>query len=244
MCEAAGDSLFFEEVGDSHVPSDRARCSWHTARSLSVSQSESWLATLLYVYLWTPCNSNQPQSCRSFRCSRFRSRCTDHLDSAPNKASSSFFFQLSLSLSLFLSLCLCQTNLHMRVARQTPPNRQELCKLHSASSREGSAASRSAALDPSARKFVSACAVNSTRSSWVLHRPTACGLHCPFAAAFATKVTQQLGAFAFQSSKSVEDQRPQRPYHNASFSPLPQRLQPLLVSTHFRCNFLRAGIVR
>ena len=71
-------------------------------------------------------------------------------------------------------------SLHMRVARQTPPNRQKLCTLFSANSTGGSAAGRSATLDPSVRKYVPACAVSSTRSSWVLHRRTACGLHCPF----------------------------------------------------------------
>ena len=43
-----------------------------------------------------------------------------------------------------------------------------------------------------ARKYVSACAVSSTRSNWVLHRPTACGLHCPFAAAVASKARSSL----------------------------------------------------
>ena len=36
------------------------------------------------------------------------------------------------------------------------------------------------------------CAVSITRSSWVLHRPTACGLHCPFAAAAVTKSRNNL----------------------------------------------------
>ena len=45
---------------------------------------------------------------------------------------------------------------------------------------------------PSGRKYVSACAVSSTRSSWVLHLPTACGLHCPFAAAVVTKSRSNL----------------------------------------------------
>ena len=48
-----------------------------------------------------------------------------------------------------LCLCLCQTDLQMGVARQTPPNRQKLCTLHSADSRGGSAAGRSVTLDPS-----------------------------------------------------------------------------------------------
>ena len=104
---------------------------------------------------------------------------------------------LSLSLSVCLSVCLSlsisrRTFLHMRVARQTPPSRQKQCTLRSANSRGGSAACRSAALDPSAREYVSACADSSTRSSWVLHLPTACGLHCPFAAAVATKSRSNL----------------------------------------------------
>ena len=88
-------------------------------------------------------------------------------------------------------------------------------------------ASRSAALDPSDRMYVSACAVSTTRSSWVLHRPTACGLH-PRRPVFHKPRTPMIA----------------RPYPNASFSPLLQRVQPPLVSTHFRCNVLRAGIAR
>ena len=38
-----------------------------------------------------------------------------------------------------------------------------------------------------------------------LHRPTSCGLHCPFA--FCLQITQQFGALAAQSSISLEDQR-------------------------------------
>ena len=60
-------------------------------------------------------------------------------------------FVSSLCLCPCLCLCLCQTNLHMRVARQTPPNRQKLCTLCAANSRGGSAAGRSATLEPSAR---------------------------------------------------------------------------------------------
>ena len=85
------------------------------------------------------------------------------------------FKSLSLSLSLScpvqsslcLCFCLCQTNLHMRVARQTPPNRIKTTRT------------------PLCH-----------RSSWVLRRPIACGVHCPFGAAEVTK-----------SSTSLEDQR-------------------------------------
>ena len=88
--------------------------------------------------------------------------------------------------------CLCHTNLHMSVAMGAPPNR----KMHSQLSQlQGcSAAGRSAALGPSALKYVSACAVSNTRSSWAVRR----GCH---------QITQQLGFFAAQSSISLKDQR-------------------------------------
>ena len=64
----------------------------------------------------------------------------------------------------------------------------------------------SATLDPNARKYVSACAASSTRSSSIHHLPTAC-------AALSVRrrrchqITQQLGALAAQSSISLEDQQ-------------------------------------
>ena len=48
------------------------------------------------------------------------------------------------------------------------------------------AAPVAATLDPVARKKVSASAESKTRPNWVLHRPTACGLHRPFTAAIVT----------------------------------------------------------
>ena len=110
---------------------------------------------------------------------------------------------LSLSLSLSLSDEPSHESRNAGTFKQT-----KQCTLYSADSRGGTAAGRSATLDPNTHKYVSACAVSSTRSSWVLHLPTACGLHCPFAAAVATKSRSNLGA------------------HNAL-------LQPHLVSTHF-----------
>ena len=94
---------------------------------------------------------------------------------------------LPLSLCLSLSLSLSDEPSHEK--SHCKHLQRELYTFHSASSRGGSAAGRSAALDPRARKYLSACAVSSTRSSWVLHRPTTCGLHCPFAAAVATKTS-------------------------------------------------------
>ena len=58
------------------------------------------------------------------------------------------------------------------------------------------------------------------------------------------QITQQLGALAAQSSMSFEDQRSHGRTITLRFSPHPQQLQPLLVSTHFRCNVLYAGIAR
>ena len=72
--------------------------------------------------------------------------------------------------SLCLCLCLCQTNLHLLCQQQR--------RLSSRSLRNSGTP---------AFASMSVCAVSSTRSSWVLHRPTACGLHCPFAAAAVTK---------------------------------------------------------
>ena len=97
------------------------------------------------------------------------------------------FSPLSLSLSLSLSDEPSHESRNASTSRQT-----KLCTHCPANSRGGSAASRSAALEPSARKHVSACAVSNTRSSWVLNRPTACGLHCPFAAAVVTKSRSNL----------------------------------------------------
>ena len=135
-----------------------------------------------------------------------------HLPAVTSESLVGQLFHTARTLGFFASslcFCLCQTNLHMRVARQTPPNRKKLCTLYSANSRGGSAAGRSATPEPIARKCLSACAVSSIRSSWVLHRPTACGLHCPFAAAVVTKSRRPTLA---------------RPFHSASFSPLHQQL--------------------
>ena len=96
------------------------------------------------------------------------------------------------NLSVSVSVSVCQMYLHMRVALQAPQDKQGLYTLYSAESRGGSAAGRVATLEPSARKHVSACAVRSTRSNWVRHRPTACGLHCPFAAAVVTNSRSNL----------------------------------------------------
>ena len=57
-----------------------------------------------------------------------------------------------------------------------------LYTLYSACSRGGLTAGRSATLDPIAHKKVSASTESSTLSSWVPHRPTAYGVHCPSAA--------------------------------------------------------------
>ena len=109
--------------------------------------------------------------------------------------------ELSLSLSLSLSDEPSHESRTASTSRQT-----KLCTLYSANSRGGSAAGRSTTLEPSARKYVYPCAVSSTRSSWVLHRPTACGLHCPFAAAVATKSRSNLVPSPAQSSRSLRDQ--------------------------------------
>ena len=58
------------------------------------------------------------------------------------------------------------------------------------------------------------------------------------------QITQQLGALAAQSSMSFEDQRSHGRTITLRFSPHPQQLQAHLVSTHFRCNVLYAGIAR
>ena len=55
-----------------------------------------------------------------------------------------------------------------------------------------STASTWATLESNALKKMSVRVGSSTLSSWVLHRPTACGLHCPFAAAAVTKSLSNL----------------------------------------------------
>ena len=136
-------------------------------------------------------------------------------------------------LSVCLSLSLCQTNLHMRVALQAPPNKQNCARSALPAAEEAQQQVAPQLWIPALASVWSACAVCSARSSWVLHRPTACGLHCPFAAAVATK-SRSTWCLRRLFHKS----------HDASFSPLLQRLQPLLVLTHFRCNFLRAGFIQ
>ena len=54
-------------------------------------------------------------------------------------------------------------------------------------SREDSAVSRSATLGPSVRKDASTWTENSTLSKWILHCPTTCGMHCPFAVAVVSR---------------------------------------------------------
>ena len=107
----------------------------------------------------------------------------------------------SVSVSVSLSVRQTHESRNASTSRQT-----ELYMPYSARGRGGSAAGRSATLEPSARKYVSACAVRSTRSSLVRHRPTACGLHCPFAAA-VDQFAQQIGALTAQSSIRLENQR-------------------------------------
>ena len=108
---------------------------------------------------------------------------------------------------LCLCVCLCQTNLHMRVARQTPPNRQKLCTFYSAISRRGSAAGRSATLEPSARRFVSACEVRITRSQQGSPSSDSMRDALSICCHGSHQITQQFGALAAQSSISLEDQR-------------------------------------
>ena len=106
-----------------------------------------------------------------------------------------------------LCLCLCQTNLHMRVARQTPPNRKNDAHSTSAITKGGSAAGRSAALDPSALKHVSACAVSSTRSP--LGPPSSDSVWAALSVRRrrCLPVAQQLGSFTAQPSTSHENKR-------------------------------------
>ena len=54
---------------------------------------------------------------------------------------------------------------------------------------------------------MSACAVSNTRSSWVLHCPTACGAALPIRRRRCHQISQQLGSFAAQSFMSLKDQR-------------------------------------
>ena len=58
------------------------------------------------------------------------------------------------------------------------------------------------------------------------------------------QVTQQLGCLHRQVFHKSRRSTIARPYHNASFSPSLPQLQPPVVSTHFHCNVLRAGIAR
>ena len=58
------------------------------------------------------------------------------------------------------------------------------------------------------------------------------------------QITQQLGSFAAQSSINLKGQRSLFRTVSLRFLLFHQLLQPLLVSTHFRCNVLRAGIAR
>ena len=96
------------------------------------------------------------------------------------------------SLCLCLCLCLCQTNLHMRVARQTSEQTKTfaLSTLHAAEKAQQQVAPR--LWIPALAGMCLLVQSAFTRSSWVLYRPTACGLHCPFAAAVVTKSRSSL----------------------------------------------------
>ena len=94
----------------------------------------------------------------------------------------------SLCLCVYLCLCLCQTNLHMRVASTSKQN----CTRSTLPAAEEAQQQAAPQLWIPALASMSACAVSNTRSSWVLHLPTACGLHRPFAAAVATKSRSNL----------------------------------------------------
>ena len=113
---------------------------------------------------------------------------------------------LNLSSDCCLCLCVCQTNLHMRVARQTHPIRQKLCTLHSTKSRGGSAAGRSATPEPSARKYVSALC--SKQHSFQLGSQSSDSLRAALSICrrLCHQITRQLGAFVAKSSMSLEDQ--------------------------------------
>ena len=106
-----------------------------------------------------------------------------------------------LSACLCLCLCLCHTNLHVRVAMEAPPNRT---KAHTTLPAAEEAQQQVAPLlwIPTIAVCVCLCSQHSLQLG--LNLPTACGLHCPFATAVATK---SRSAFAAQSSTSLEDQR-------------------------------------
>ena len=98
-----------------------------------------------------------------------------------------------LSLSPSPSLSLSNEPSHETRTRSTSIHRKSTTHaLIRASSAGAFAAPVAATVDPSSRRKVSASAENNTRSSWVLHRPTARGLHNPFTAAVATRSRRSL----------------------------------------------------
>ena len=123
-------------------------------------------------------------------------------------------------------VCLCQTNLYMRVAIQAPPNRTVHAPL---SLQKRKLSSKSLRNSGSQRSQVCVCLCGQ-QHSLQLGPPSTDGMRAALSVRRRRchQITQQLGALAAHKSR-----RPTiaRPYHNASFSPLPQQLQPLLVVT-------------
>ena len=156
--------------------------------------------------------------------------CVEQVCCLSLRVSVSLSLSLRLSLSLCLSVSLSQTHLHVTVAMEAPPIRKKSTR-YSAIRIGCSAAGRSAALDPRALKYVSVCSQ--------LHAD--CTAHSLPPSSPSRAVAWCLHRLIFHKSQR---QTVSRPRHIASFSPFPRLPLPLLVSTHFRCNFLRACIAR
>ena len=93
-----------------------------------------------------------------------------------------------------LSTCLCRTSFHMCVAECSSNTKTKNCAPSPLALEDSELPVNQwlLPLEPSAGKKVSASAESSTRACWARHRPTACGLQLPFAAAVATKSSSSL----------------------------------------------------
>ena len=145
----------------------------------------------------------------------------------------------SISVCLCLCLCHCQTNLHMRVALQSTSKQH--CTRSTLPAAEEALAQRLwiPALAMMCLLVQSAALAPAGSSIFRLH--AGCTVRLPLPLSPSHPVTWRPHRPVFHMSRKPAITRP---YQSASSSPLHQQLQPLLVSTHFRCHVLRADIAR